>query len=219
MTHPVPDSLHALLTSSTSEDRDRAWTRFLEEHSPLLLRVARGVNRDHDGVMDQYAYVLEALRRENCQRLGAWRPEGHGRFETWLVVVTRRLCFDFHRQRYGRQQRDTAEAGARHAERRNLTDLVSNELGLAAIASPAEHSPDMQLRVGDLRAALRSAIERLDTTDRVLLRLRFEDGLSVPEIARLRGERSPFVLYRRIDRLLVELRRSLKAAGIVDSSA
>ena len=168
--------------------------------------------------MDRYLYVLDALRRDGCQKLRAWSPEGHGRFETWLVVVARRLCFDFHRQRYGRQQSDSAGSGDRHLERRNLADLVGDELDLSSVATASEKAPDQQLQLTELRAGLKSAIDGLELQDRLLLRLRFEDGLSVPEIAKLSQQPSPFALYRRLNRILADLRRVLKASGIGSST-
>ena len=168
--------------------------------------------------MDRYVFVIDALRRDRCQRLQGWEPRGHGRFETWLIVVVRRLCFDFHRQRYGRKQSDEPGAELRHLERRNLTDLVGNEFDLQALTTEAHDAPDTALRRAELRAALDHAMASLDPADRLLLRFRFEDGLSVPEIARARGEPSPFVVYRRLDKVLGSLRRSLERSGILGPS-
>jgi DNA-directed RNA polymerase specialized sigma24 family protein len=69
-----------------------------------------------------------------------------------------------------------------------------------------------------LRSTLDAALARLDTEDRVILRLRFEDDVSVPEIARLLNLGSPFSLYRRLNRILASVRRTLEAAGINDAS-
>ncbi len=52
----------------------------------------------------------------------------------------------------------------------------------------------------------------------VILRLRFEDALSVPEIARLIGVDSPFKVYRQLDKILMTVRRHLEAAGIHGAS-
>ena len=65
---------------------------------------------------------------------------------------------------------------------------------------------------------LDAALAQLDTEDRVILRLRFEDDVSVPEIARLLTLGSPFSLYRRLNRILASVRKTLEAAGINDAS-
>jgi RNA polymerase sigma factor for flagellar operon FliA len=61
--------------------------------------------------------------------------------------------------------------------------------------------------------ALKSAMQLLSDQDRVILRLRFQDGLAVADIARaLHLDQKP--LYRRFDALLRQLRAALEAAGI-----
>src|SRR5258707_5460889 len=106
MADGLPQELAQLLNASDSPTRDAAWEAFLTTHSRLLLHTARSLNRDHDAAMDGYAYVLEALRESDYRRLRAYAADGRSKFSTWLVVVTRRICLDFHRRRYGRA-RDT----------------------------------------------------------------------------------------------------------------
>src|SRR5688500_13091248 len=217
MTIAPPDSLRMLLAASPGSPREVAWTAFLGEHSRLILHGARSQGGDHDAAMDRYTFVLEALRRDDFRRLRAYQPDGEGRFSTWLIVVVRRLCLDQLRQRYGRAQSDSSASSEQRAGRRYLEDLVGDELGLAALEGEPAEVPDQLLLSSELRRALVGALRELPTSDRLLLRLRFEDGRSVPEIARLVGEASPFRLYRRIDRILAAVRRVLQAEGIEDS--
>jgi DNA-directed RNA polymerase specialized sigma24 family protein len=70
----------------------------------------------------------------------------------------------------------------------------------------------------ELRDALQRALDTLDPADRLLLRLRFEDGLSVPLVAKALGVASPFPLYRRLEKLLGALREALERAGVHDAS-
>ncbi len=66
--------------------------------------------------------------------------------------------------------------------------------------------------------ALTVAIQSLTDQDRVILRLRFQDGLAVVEIARaLHLDQKP--LYRRFDTLLGQLRAVLEAAGVGPAEA
>jgi RNA polymerase sigma factor for flagellar operon FliA len=63
------------------------------------------------------------------------------------------------------------------------------------------------------QSAIEHALEELPADDRILLRLRFVDDVSVADIARsFRLDQKR--LYRRIDSLLGDLRRSLEAAGL-----
>jgi RNA polymerase sigma factor for flagellar operon FliA len=68
--------------------------------------------------------------------------------------------------------------------------------------------------------ALRQAVRLLGDQDRLILRLKFQDGLGVADIARaLHLEQRP--LYRRLDALLQQLRTALDEAGVnrVEASA
>lgn len=205
-------ALDALLAAETSFSSQVAWEKFLEQYSPLILHAIRRTTREHDLVMDRYAFVLEALSRDEYRRLRAFRLHGRGSFTTWLVAVVRRLCVDEYRARYGRPQSDTADW---QSERRNLTDLVGDELALHGVASDGDDPVDA-LITSEQRGILDASLARLSAADRLLLRLRFEDDVSVPEIARLIHEPSPFRLYRRIDKLLHALRSELRARGIRD---
>jgi RNA polymerase sigma factor (sigma-70 family) len=77
--------------------------------------------------------------------------------------------------------------------------------------------PDTALAQKEWRATIDAALAQLDTEDRVILRLRFEDDVSVPEIARLLRLGSPFALYRRLKRILATLRKALESGGISDA--
>ena len=215
---PLPGDLQSLVTATDQAKRERAWAAFLRRHSDVILRVARAMGGGHDATMDRYTFVAEALQRDNYKRLRAYAPEGRGSFDTWLAVVARRLCMDEYRHRYGRAQSDTVDAEAERITRRQLAALVGNELGLDAIEADAD-APDVELERSDLRAVLDCALAHLDVTDRLILRLRFEDALSVPEIARLLGIDSPFKVYRQLDKVLTTVRKRLEAAGIHDASA
>ena len=172
---------------------------------------------DEDAVMDRYAFILDALKRDDYRRLRAYVNDGKSSFDTWLAVVARRLCMDEYRGRYGRAQSDAETPAARRTVRRNLSDLVGSELGLDSLLAHGD-APDAALEQKEWRASLDAALARLETEDRVILRLRFEDDVSVPEIARLLGLGSPFALYRRISRILAGVRRTLEAAGIYDAA-
>jgi RNA polymerase sigma factor (sigma-70 family) len=213
---PQP-ALDLLLAPPDDLAREKAWAEFLAGSSDILLRVARIMGGDEDAVMDRYAFILDALRRDDYRRLRVYVNDGKSSFGTWLAVVARRLCMDEYRGRYGRAQSDSETSAARRAVRRNLGDLVGSELGLDELLAH-DDAPDAALEQKERRAALDAALAHLETEDRVILRLRFEDDVSVPEIARLLGLGSPFALYRRINRILTGVRRTLEAAGIYDAT-
>jgi len=210
--------LQAVLHATDPLDQREAWAVFVREHSELLLRVARRMGGGHDAAMDRYAFVLESLQQDDFRRLRCYFADGERKFSTWLTVVVRRLCLDHHRHRYGRPQGETAASAQRRAERRNLVDLVSDELSLGALSAPGSDDPDLEIRRNEVSRALECALACLPASERLILRLRFEDDLSVPEIARATSAGSPFRLYRRIDRLLRDLKAALEESGIDDAS-
>ncbi|MGH9308790.1 MAG: RNA polymerase sigma factor [Vicinamibacterales bacterium] len=78
----------------------------------------------------------------------------------------------------------------------------------------AEENTVVAARTSQILAA---ELARLAPDDQELLKSRFRDGLSVADIARSTGQDSK-VLYRRLKRLLQELRASLEARGVEGSA-
>jgi RNA polymerase sigma-70 factor (ECF subfamily) len=181
------------------------------------LHTARTLGSDYDAAMDAYAYLLEQLRRDDCRRLREYTSDSRCKFSTWLVVVARRLCLDRQRQRYGRRQQDGPSSEAARAQRRRLVDLVTEELDLSSLPDPVDTDPEAQLRARELGHALSRALNSLAPRDRLLLTLRFEDGLSASKIGRIMGFATPFHVYRRLTSILDQLRAALTGVGVSDS--
>ena len=218
MTVPVPYELAHLLDHLEPSARDVAWAAFVEANSKLILYVARSLGGDHDDVMDRYANVLEQLRRDDFHRLRAYGADGRGKFTTWLVVVVRRLCLDHQREKYGRNRGEDAGREDGHRMRGRLVDLVSDASDITELVDTSAGGPDERLRALQLDEALKSALASLEPDERLLLRLRFEDELSAPEIARIMSCRSQFDVYRRLRHTLEALRSALARRGIGDSA-
>ena len=212
----APPELQDLLQASGAAARDAAWSRFVARFSPLLLHTARAVARDHDRAMDAYTHLLEQLPQDDNRRLKQYLEDAGAQFTTWLVIVARRLCIDYLRQRYGRAPATPSKV-ADHAMRRRLEDLVGVEIGeLTGLTEPGA-GPDEKLRRRDLDSALRTCLAQLSPAHRLLLTLRFEDDLPVREIAKLLRYPTPFHVYRTLNTLLAGLRRRLAAAGVAEA--
>lgn len=216
MTVPVPYELAHLLNHLAPSARDEAWTAFVQANSKLILYVARSLGGDHDDVMDRYACVLEQLRRDDFHRLRAYGADGRGKFTTWLVVVVRRVCLDHQREKYGRVRGSEEDREDGHRMRGRLVDLVSDGAEITELVDTSASGPEERLRALQLDDALRSAVAALEPDDRLLLRLRFEDELSAPQIARLMSCRSQFDVYRRLRHVLSTLRSALVRRGVGD---
>jgi RNA polymerase sigma factor (sigma-70 family) len=221
MAHALPATLSQLLDGNRAP-ADEAWAEFLAAHSRLILYVARSLGGDHDAVMDRYACILDQLRADNFRRLRTYCADGRSEFSTWLVVVAQRICLDHYRARYGRfrvSERGATTQDEEWASRRRLVDLLASEVDLSSISDSSSTGADEIVRINDLYHRLQSAVGRLETRDRLLIKLRFEDELSMPEIARSLGFPSRFHAYRRLTRVLTELRQVLANSGVNDATA
>lgn len=211
-----PLTLTLLCTATDGSERDDAWARFVAEHSDVILHACRYVLHDHDVAMDGYAFVLDALRENGCQRLHAYVPREGTSFNTWLLVVARRLALDYYRHRYGRPRSLDESRRTDQAARRRIEDLLFDEIDPDEIANEKSDQPDASIRRAQLRHQLRQSIASLSTEDQLLLALRFRDARPVSEIATTLRARSVFHLYRRLGAVLSRLRTTLEHRGVDD---
>ena len=209
----APAELAALLATPSGPARDDAWAAFVRAYTPAILRVARSLGGDADSAMDRYTYVLGHLSEDDCRRLRAYVRPGAGEFALWFTVVVRRLCLDHYRERYGRERDSKTGVRADRAGRRRLVDLVADRTDPELLASPSQ-SPDAELARAERVRGLGAALDGLSPADRLLLRLRFSEEATAREIARLMRFPTVFHVYRRLDRLMKDLRRTLDALGI-----
>jgi RNA polymerase sigma factor (sigma-70 family) len=216
----LPREVAELLCAESLAARDAAWERFVAVHTRLLLHVTRTLVHDPDVAMDAYAELLERLREDDSRRLRGFAAAGRSKFTTWLVVVSRRICVDWLRHRGGRTRTGAASgtpALPSQLFRRRLLGMAGEAIPLDSLRD-ARHGADDDLERAEIHEALTAALDGLSSADRLLLALRFDDGLKASEIARVMKLPSPFHVYRRLDHVLRTLRRSLSGSG-VDSPA
>jgi RNA polymerase sigma factor (sigma-70 family) len=222
MTQALPRVLAGILDEHDQSRREEAWADFVASYSKLILYVARRFGGDHDAAMDRYTAVLERLRADDFRRLRTYVADGRSEFSTWLVVVAQRICLDDRRHRYGRLRRpigDSPEHDEEQAARRRLVDLVGSEVDLSSIGDNGAGSAEDTVRLADLYHSLQGALGLLEPQDRLLIKLRFEDGLPMPEIARSLKFRTRFHAYRRLTQVLGDLRHALEDSGVRDAIA
>lgn len=212
----LPADVRSLLGASDAAAQERAWAAFLESYSRVILHAAKSTTPDYDTAMDRYTYAVEALRKDEFRRLRGYSADGRAKFTAWLTVIVRRLCFDQHRQRYGRAQLHTDPDS--RVTRRRIADLLATELDVEQVKAAAEASPEADIRQRELAEILDHAVRRVAPRDRALLALRFEDDLPVRDIAQILGFPTLFHVYRRLNRILGELRQGLEARGVDDST-
>ena len=265
-------SISGLLERLKSRDPVSAWKEFLHEYSAVCFQAARACASDPDSAADCYLYVCEELARDKFRRLLKFKPDGSASFKTWLLVVARNLCFDWHRKRTGRprpfkslqslsefefqiyvcrfERGFSVEQTLEHLRplSPNL-DLAQLEVALRRIerclssrqrwmlsvrqakattttALLAEEEEDTAAEIADIRlnqetliadqeqhAHLMRCVSGLPTQERLLLQLRFEEDLSLDEIAGITGLGDAQRVHRQIAAVLQKLRSAMGKRG------
>lgn len=210
-----PQCLTRLFEASDPSEERNAWAGFTRQYSRLLLGAChRASGHGYDQMMDRYAYVLEQLEANDYRRLRAYTPDGRTRFSTWLVVVARRLCFDYHRKRYGRTRaRADGESVVIDPMRRHLADLVATEMDHSRLPDRSGLDPEAALVASEIGEALGRALAKLSAEDRLLLAFSFEHRASSRDLGDVMGFPSRFHAYRRLRQVLLGLRRTLEEEG------
>lgn len=260
--------LEALGSPDSSQD---AWAQFLECYSPVLYQSARIHSSNDDEAADCYLHICERLSCDGYRRLLKFRPQGPAIFTTWLRVVARNLCFDWHRRKSGRQRpfKSVQNLSPLELEIYNLrfvhgrsqeetlqrigflfqgvapTQLAEVEERLQRALSSRQHwilstrwqSESAEVFVGEdgdcheveiadpkptqeellsdrqMREQLVKRVSALPARERLIVQLRFEQELSLQEIARLCSLRDAQSVHRTLIAILKKLREAMQQSS------
>ena len=201
-----------------------------EAHLTLL---ERGVLEKYEGRSSLRTFLLVVLMRVykdfRIRGWGKWRPsveaQRNGEVAVRLeqLIVRDGVTFD--------EALETLRTNHGVTHSRAELEALAGRLPLRVIRRPQSDDvlvvvpgsgppPDavlsreeMRARAARARQALLEALRDLEPADRLVIKLRYFDGLPIVRIADLlEVEAKP--LYRRIERLLVRLRRALEAEGV-----
>ena len=172
--------------------------------------------------------IHNIFRDFRIQRWGKWRPSAAARRQGELGVQLEALlyrdgfgtreAFAILRDRFDIEASDEQLESMAARLRPRTTRRIETDATIARLES-AERS-DRRLRDSERAAlltrvagVLRSVLASLEPQDRLILRMRFADGLTIRAIAgsldlEQRG------MYTRVQRLLIEVRRRIEAAGV-----
>jgi RNA polymerase sigma factor (sigma-70 family) len=216
MAESLPAELARLLDATDDVSREKAWSAFLDTFSPLILHASRSGSKGYDEGMDAYAAALDGLRASDYRKLRNYSADRRSKFSTWLVVVVRRICIDFQRERFGRATAAEKSEGIsdERAARGRLAKLAGEAVALETIPDAQGAAPDETVRRDDLNQRLEEALAGLDERDRLLLTFRFVDELPARRIAELQGWPDQMAVYRRIAHLTEALRKQLASRGV-----
>ena len=192
------------------------------------------VLRGFEGRCSLGTYVASIAHRliadERIHAGGRWRPsaeakragEGAVLLETLVVRDQKPLeeALRLVQQIDPKMTRESADAllarlpaRAQRARLVPLDDTVAEQEVDSGTVEARVLAQEQAAATDTTNAVLRQALATLSTSDRVLLLLRFGNGMRVAAIARA-WQCDQQILYRRIDALVRQLRRQLTAAGI-----
>lgn len=211
---------------STPEQEDLAgFVRVrLIEHNYATLRKFQNRSR----LRTYLVSVVERLSLDFCvERWGRWRPSAVAdRLGPVAVLLERLVTRDGHALEEAIEMARTNHACTESAgQLRQIWDqlpprfkvLEVGEDSAAGVTSDqtAETNIDdaeYQRNVERLERTLRSALAGVPNQDRVVLALRFDQDMSIAEIAQLTGSSVP-TLHRRLERTIKQLKQALTASG------
>lgn len=175
------------------------------------------------------AAVIERMSLDFCaEKWGRWRPSAMAeRLGPIAVILERLVTRDSHTIEEAMEiVRTNHDSGMTYAELRRIWDQLparvrTTEVGeeAAATVSSGDSSEttveDTELRksIDRLQRSLQTAFDQIAAQDRVLIALRYDQDLSMVEIAKLTGSSVP-TLHRRLDKSVKQLRSALTRAGV-----
>lgn len=177
--------------------------------------------------------IHNIFRDFRIQRWGKWRPSAAAKRLGDLGVQLEALLY---RDRFGAREafailRDRFEVEATDRElesmagrlRPRTTRRIETDADLARLESADRGDQGIRQRerseaMSRVAGALRKVLASLEPEDRLILRMRFVDGLTIRAIAAgLDLQQRP--MYTRVQRLLVEVRRRIELEGIACDEA
>lgn len=186
----------------TAGDSETAWNLFIDQYRRLIFAAIRHYAHDHDEVMDAFAEVCGALRRDNLAKLRKYwdRPTHTARFSTWLVTVVRHQVIDWMR-------RHSSHQGPHIVESLSLSDTeVYINLG-------ADEAPDPAV-LADTRRRIKSALNSLEPDERLAVELFVVHGMPAATLAKVMRWPNAKAVYNRVYRALAAVRAHLNGQGI-----
>jgi RNA polymerase sigma factor (sigma-70 family) len=189
--------------------------------------------RKFEGRSSFSTYLTTVIQRLSfqyrVQMWGKWRPSAEAQRIGEAGITLERLMtrdgLSFHealetltsRKQPGYSRAALEAVYARLPHRTSRPVLVQEDAAHEVASSNRADEPLMQSERAEsaraTAAAIDAALAAMDAEDQVILRMRFWSARRIPEIASALGLDQK-KLYKRIDKLLVALRRALEAAGI-----
>ena len=215
---------HHLSAEDAADFASLVRVKLLEDDSAILRKFA--------GRSSARTFLTTVIHRifldDRNSRWGKWRPSAEARRAGPLALLLERLvardgltfeeaCSTLQITHGVTVSRSDLETIFARLPTRTKRRLVPDDDVVETLSAPEDTpAPRFQVedqRQRDLERTLRDAIAAAPSEDRLVLRLRFDQGLTVASIARVTGIEQR-LLYRRFEHLLAALRSALESAGI-----
>ncbi|MGE3489344.1 MAG: RNA polymerase sigma factor [Vicinamibacterales bacterium] len=197
--------------------------RLLEDDYAVLRKF-----QNRSALRTYLAAVIERLSLDFCvERWGRWRPSAVAeRLGAVAVSLERLINRDGHTldeaveiiltnpetAMSSRQVLDMWEQLPARVRTSEVSEDAAAGVSSSQTSDTSVDDGERQASIERLERTLQTAFEAIAAQDRVVLGLRFDQDLSMIEIAKLTGVSVP-TLHRRLDRTVKDLRRALTAAG------
>jgi RNA polymerase sigma factor (sigma-70 family) len=200
-----------------------------------LLENDCAVLRKFRGKSTMWTYLAAVIERQLLdfiyERWGRWRPSATADAIGPVAVLLERLVTrDGHTLEEAMEiVRTSHDVGKTYADLRaiwaqlpargkaiEVTDEAAQEVHSEETAEDLVEDAERQRNIERLERALGKALADLATQDRVIIALRYDRGLSVAEIAKLRQSSVP-TIHRRLDTSLKYLKQVLVDEGFLPS--
>ena len=184
--------------------------------------------KNRSAVKTYLVAVIERLSLDFCtEKWGRWRPTAMAeRLGPVAIILERLVTRDNHTVEEAIEiVRTSHYAGQSDAELRRIWDQLPVRMRTTEVAEEAAlgvmsddnsevgvDDADFRKSIERLQGALKTAFDQIAARDRVLLALRFDQEMSIIEIARLTGSSVP-TLHRRFENSVKQLRLALTRAG------
>jgi RNA polymerase sigma factor for flagellar operon FliA len=221
---------HHLSAEDAEDFASLVRVKLLEHDSAILRKFA--------GRSSPRTFLTTVIQRifldDRNSRWGKWRPSAEARRAGPIALLLERLvardgltfeeaCSTLQITHGVHMSRAELDALYARLPVRIKRRVVADDDVVETLTATDGESPDVRFeteeqRPRDLERALARAIAGVAAEDRLILRLRFDEGQTVANIARITGTEQR-LLYRRLEQLLERLRSSLEAEGFATSEA
>jgi RNA polymerase sigma factor (sigma-70 family) len=211
--------------SADDGDEFSSWARLrLLEDDCAILKKFRGLSTFKTFLVT----VIQRLFLDwRIKEWGKWRPTADARRVGPVAIELERLVLRDHIEfeqaaetlvsKGTAVSREECERAWAELPRRPARQRAGEQVLESVPSSAPAHDPvairEQFANAGKASSALADAIPTLTPQEQLIIRLRFQDGITVARIAQLIGEEQK-PLYRRIDQILARLRATLTDAGV-----